>query len=194
MAYTTSANVKLALGITDSARDDLVDMAVAAAIKAIDNATHRTFLQTVTAAAREFSTRRRTRPTRDGELLLVPDISTDTDLVVKVGDGTDFTTLDASAFELEPDDALDKGEPVTALLLIYGSWQLNRRVQITAKWGWATVPDDITQAALIQACRYFRRKDSPEGVAGSSDWGLVTAPRLDPDVRAIVDDYVLPGF
>jgi hypothetical protein len=56
------------------------------------------------------------------------------------------------------------------------------------------VPDEVVQATLLQAGRLYRRKDSPEGVTGSADWGMVRLPRLDPDVMALIEPYMLPGF
>ncbi|MDX2921298.1 hypothetical protein PV370_25695, partial [Streptomyces sp. NE06-03C] len=67
-------------------------------------------------------------------------------------------------------------------------------VQVTARWGWPAVPDEIVQATLIQAARLYKRKDSPEGVTGSAEWGVVRLSRRDPDVWALIEHYVLPGF
>jgi hypothetical protein len=50
------------------------------------------------------------------------------------------------------------------------------------------------QATLIQAARLYRRKDSPEGVTGSAEWGVVRLPRIDPDVSALIKDLTLPGI
>jgi hypothetical protein len=42
--------------------------------------------------------------------------------------------------------------------------------------------------------RLFRRKDSPEGVTGSAEWGVVRLSRRDPDVWVLIEPYILPGF
>lgn len=54
-------------------------------------------------------------------------------------------------------------------------WPFTRqdRVQVTGIWGWATVPPNVTQAALYVAAEMFKAKDSPFGVAGIGDLGLV---------------------
>jgi hypothetical protein len=52
----------------------------------------------------------------------------------------------------------------------------------------------IREATLIQALRLYKRKDSPEGVLGSAEWGTVRVSRLDPDVAKLVESLVLPGF
>ncbi|MFC8456442.1 hypothetical protein ACFUJ0_06100 [Streptomyces sp. NPDC057242] len=67
-------------------------------------------------------------------------------------------------------------------------------MRVGTRFGWPAVPDDITEAALIQAARLYRRKDSPEGVTGSAEWGVVRLSRRDPDVWNLIDPYVLPGF
>lgn len=44
------------------------------------------------------------------------------------------------------------------------------------------VPQTIRLAVLMQASRWFRRRLSPEGVAGFGDFGAVRVSRLDPDI------------
>ena len=52
-------------------------------------------------------------------------------------------------------------------------------------------PHPIIEACYIQASRIFKRKDSPYGVAGKSDLGEITmVPRLDVDVKSMLDPYV----
>ena len=53
----------------------------------------------------------------------------------------------------------------------------------------ASVPDDIVQACLILSTRLFKRKDSPEGVAGFADFGAVRLSRMDPDVQALLNPF-----
>ncbi|MBL7492517.1 hypothetical protein, partial [Frankia sp. AgW1.1] len=112
----------------------------------------------------------------------------------RAGGWTDITTT----VEAEPTDALDRGWPVTSLLRPGAYWlefaTIQTRIRVTARWGWPAVPDDIVQAAQIQATRLFKRKDSPEGVAGSADWGVIRIGRTDPDVAALTGPYALAGF
>jgi hypothetical protein len=195
--YVTSATLKLALGITDTARDELLDQARAAASRNIDRATGRRFYLDGSATARTFTPRGRIVATPDGSLLLVDDIGSTTGLVVEVGAGTSYTTVTSSDYETQPDNALTRGEPITGLLRGIGAyWALarNSRIRITAKWGWPAVPDEVAQAALIQATRYYRRKDSPEGVTGSADWGGIRLSRVDPDVKDLISHLILPTF
>ncbi len=47
------------------------------------------------------------------------------------------------------------------------------RVSITGVWGWETIPPNVTQAALYIAAEMFKAKDSPFGVAGIGELGIV---------------------
>ena len=47
------------------------------------------------------------------------------------------------------------------------------RVKITGTWGWNSVPPEVTQACLIMATQLFKEKDSPWGMAGVGDLGVV---------------------
>lgn len=46
-------------------------------------------------------------------------------------------------------------------------------VRVTAKWGWAAVPDSIKQACYIMALEKYKLKDAPFGVAGANDFGII---------------------
>lgn len=49
----------------------------------------------------------------------------------------------------------------------------DNRVQITATWGWAAIPPEVTHACTLLATQLFKEKDSPWGIAGVSDLGAV---------------------
>lgn len=69
------------------------------------------------------------------------------------------------------------------------------RIQVTAKWGWAAVPDAVVQATYIKAARIFRRKNAPDGGGGFDSAGGFSVPlirvsnREDPDVTALLAPY-----
>ncbi|MFD5874016.1 phage gp6-like head-tail connector protein [Streptomyces sp. NPDC060322] len=184
---------RLDLPVSDTSRDSALDGALAAASRSIDRATGRTFGLTPEPVERTYNPRGRVVHRDDGDLLLVNDIGSTTGLVVETGSGASFSAV--TGFETAPDNALADEQPITGLLLVNGSWGTGGgRVRVTARFGWPSVPDDIAEAALIQAARLYRRRSSPEGVTGSAEWGVVRLSRRDPDVWNLIEPYILPGF
>lgn len=55
-------------------------------------------------------------------------------------------------------------------------------------------PEPVKLAAMIQASRLSKRRDSPFGVAGSPEFGseLRLLSKLDPDVETLLRPYRLP--
>jgi hypothetical protein len=184
--YIDRDTLKLAVGmkLSDTTRDPLLDIAISGAARAIFRKTgQRRFDKDAVPTTRLVPTVNRTvhdRVWRDYRLI-VPDIASLVGMTVKSETGIQDFTFTAIA----PDDA---SKPVTGILGTFPD-----RVLITAQFGWPEVPGDIVQAHLIQAMRYYRRKDSPEGIAGTAEWGLVRVPRLDPDVAEMLEDYCYPA-
>jgi hypothetical protein len=193
--YADLATLKEQLGIeaSDTSRDSLLQQALAASSRGIDRDTGRRFWVDASAVQRTFNPAGKTVCDGDGERLLVNDIGSLADLVVETGSAGSFTAV--TDYETSPDNALLDGRPVTALLRTSGTWGYGTtRVRVTARWGWPAVPDEVVQATLIQASRLYKRKDSPEGIIGSAEWGVRNLSRVDPDVYALVKHFVLPGF
>ncbi|WP_330242010.1 phage gp6-like head-tail connector protein [Streptomyces sp. NBC_00525] len=192
MGYVDLTDVKAAAGMAsdDDTRDALLTTAINAATKLIDNETGRTFTLDAAASARVFVP-------SFGDLLIIDDVGAAAGVVVEVGSvgSTSWSELDSSAYELHPLNALAKGKPVTGLAApASAGWGSRTRVRVTARWGWPAVPDEVVQACMIQAVRLFKRKDSPEGIMGSDQWGLARLSRVDPDVQALIAHLALPGF
>lgn len=194
--YADLADLKAFRGILPAvtAEDAALTNALTAASRALDRKTGRRFWLDDEPSARTLNPRSRVVSDPDGERLLVPDIGTSGALLVETGSGLTWTAV--TDYETGPEDALD-GWPITSLFLPYGTWGASagrQRIRITAPWGWPAIPDDIQQATLILANRYYMRKDTPEGVKGSADWGAIRLSRWDPDVESLIAPYVLPGF
>jgi Phage gp6-like head-tail connector protein len=51
------------------------------------------------------------------------------------------------------------------------------------------VPANLREAELIYAARLYTRKDSPEGIAGWGELGVIRI-RDDPDVRRLMGPYI----
>jgi hypothetical protein len=193
--YVTRDELKAQFEIPedDTSRDTLLDRAIRAASRGIDRATGRRFWLDEAATTRTYRLPGRIACEADGDVLLVDDIGTGDGLVVETGSGSSFTAI--TGYETTPDNALADGTPVTGLLRVNGSWGTSAtRVRVTARFGWPSVPDDVAEACLIQASRLVKRKDSPEGVMGSAEWGVVRLSRRDPDVWNLIEPFVSPGF
>jgi hypothetical protein len=192
--YVALSELKSALGITGSTDDDFLNLAINAAEEAIDDLCGRVFTAAGAASARTY----RAQP----YLAVTDDISTLTGLVVKTdtsGDGAFDTTWSSSDYQVEPLNSLAKGRAAfnlravgNYLFPVYGDGLVS--VEITAKWGWPSVPNAVKQAALMYSSRLYGRKASVMGVIGVGDFGPVRISRSDPDIAHLLMDYRRPGI
>lgn len=189
--YCTLADVKASLRISDTVDDALIEMAVESASRLIDTYCARTFYNMGT-ATRYFSA-------QDAYYCPINDIQSVTTLKTAVNSNGSFdVTWAAEDFQLEPLNGFADGVtmPYTGLRAL---WKYlfptigeNALVQVTGVWGWASIPISVKQATVIQASRIFKRNDSPLGVAGFGDMGVLRVGRsLDPDVQQLIDPYRL---
>lgn len=191
-AYITSAELKTELKITDSADDAWIAFVVEAASRAIDTHTRRQF-GLLDAPAEWTCTGATYRAERGRWVVPIPDLMTVTGLAVAVG-GVAVTDS-----VLEPISAPMESRPWTRMALGYFgdyTWSdADRSVQVTARWGWSSVPTTVKTATMLQAQRFYVRRDSPYGVAGSPDLGseLRLLSKVDADVAVMLADYVRPG-
>lgn len=180
--YAGLADLKSYLGIPDTADDTELSLAVTAASRAIDRSTNRYFGLDNPAVERVYTWERDHLWNR--ESLLVNDIATTSGLVIE-NDGVAVTD-----YKLYPSNAEVDGRPYEMVVIGSGlSWSRDpEAIAITAQFGWASVPDVVKQACLLQASRFFKRKESPYGVAGSPDLGneLRLLAKLDPDVEVML--------
>lgn len=193
--YVSLEELKAQLGIEadDTSRDALLNRARSSASRSIDKTTGRRFWLDAAPVQRVFNPRGSIVREDDGDLFLIDDVGSTTGLVVETGSGASWSAV--TGYETSPDNALADGKPITGLLRPLATWGLaTTRLRVTAKFGWPAVPDDIAEAALIQASRLYKRKDSPEGIIGSAEWGVRNLSRRDPDVWALIEPFILPGF
>jgi hypothetical protein len=195
--YATRNQVKAALriGTADTLDDDLIDNCVGAASRLIDGYCNRRFWQTGTAEARVYQA-------EDSFYCSIDDIA-GTALTLKTSSQTDGTfdvTWKVSDYQLEPLNgnldgltwSYDKIRAVGDYLFptVNANYGEQALVQVTAIFGWPSVPEPVTQATIIQASRIFKRYDSPLGVAGFGDLGAIRVSRfLDPDMAQLVEPY-----
>jgi len=171
----------------DTTDDAEITLALAAAKAAIDMATNRSFDTTADTASE------RTYPVYYNKSISryqadIDDVATTTSFAVEVNDSA-LTTDD---YTLGPRNATAKGMPYTVLTFSPGVVSASTIIAVTAKWGWAAVPDAIKNATLLQANRLMKRRDAPFGVAGSPELGseLRLLAKVDPDVDVLIRKYV----
>lgn len=196
--YASLAEGRLAMsvpaGFTD--RDSLVELAIEAASRDIDNHCDRSFYayNGGTATARVFAA-------TDPLLLRVDDIASTTDLVIKTDDdvdGTFETTWTTDDYQLEPLNAFVPGigdHPYTQIRVkpngthtwpVYAEQAL---VQITAKWGWTTTPTAIKQACLAQMAAVYKSPEAAFGVADVAEFGPVPVRALHPTAARLISHF-----
>jgi hypothetical protein len=189
-AYATLAQVKAALRITDSVDDTLIEMARVSASDLIDGYTGRTF-DTSGTVTRVFAP-------ADNYVLQTDDLA-GTALTITSSTGADGVfdvTWKASDYQLEPLNGVSNGQavPFTRIRAVQDYlWPTaggEATVRVTGVFGFVSVPTVITQATVLQSSRIFTRLQSPLGVAGFGEMGVVRVTRaLDPDVAALVEPY-----
>lgn len=190
MAYATLEQFKSYLTIGDTVDDDELYIALNAA-QAWISSNVRVFDKADTATARQFNV-----CTNDG-LLLVDDISSLTDLAVGSSNGDGTFTAVTSGWTTAPLSALTRtpARPITGIQFTpYAPYIGPYGIQVTARWGWPAVPSEVTEATLLLASRLFKRKDSPQGVAGFGDLGVVRISTVDVDVRNLLESFMRPGI
>lgn len=186
--YVLATALRSYLRIDDTDDDVEIALAITAASRAVDRAAHRQFGQVDAAEDRTYVAewdRRRAR-----WVVSIDDLQAATDLVVTVDAGA------INSFTLEPLNAAQLGRPYELLVVgldsavspIGGEHQVTLNSDL---WGWAAVPEPVEQATLIQAARFFKRRDAPFGVAGSPDLGseLRLLAKVDPDVAVVLSSY-----
>ena len=119
----------------------------------------------------------------DGCIVEVDDFHEDAGLQVRTDDGGtgDFDTVwEPQDWQLEPLNGVVDGQPG------WPYWRIvavrGRRfprhthrapVQVTARWGRASVPAPVKDATLIIAAESYKLREAPFGVAGFGEFGVV---------------------
>jgi hypothetical protein len=195
--YATKNQIKAALriGTADTVDDDLIDNCAGAASRLIDGYCNRKFWSVGSATSRAYTA-------EDDYYCSIDDIA-GTALTLKtssLADGVFDVTWTVTDYQLEPLNgnldgltwSYDKIRAVGDYLFpnVNANYGTQALVQVTAIFGWPSVPEPVTQATIIQASRLFKRYDSPLGVAGFGDMGAIRVSRaLDPDVAQLVEPY-----
>ena len=192
--YASLSQIKAALRIpTGDATDDaLLEMAVESASRLIDAYCGRNFLLGGT-ATRYYNT--------------------DDPYVVQIDDARSISAVRTSSsengvfdisFNMTPRTGDIQAEPINDYVggLVWPFTRLRaigdyvfpvdkeNTVEVTAVFGFPNIPVTVTQATILQSSRIFARLQSPLGVAGFGDMGIMRVGRsLDPDVSQLIEGY-----
>lgn len=188
--YITESQFRSYAGIGTAQGTAEIAFAIGAASRAIDEYTGRQFGLMGSAVPRYYTAFK----VDALQAIVIDDLMTTTGLTVEInsspGGAYDTALTLNTDYYLGPLNAAADGRPWTALITRDASLLLwDGGVQVTAKWGWSEVPAQVEQACLVQALRFWKRKEAPFGVAGSPQQGseLRLLNRLDPDVQMLVD-------
>lgn len=194
--YATLAQIKSALRIPsgDATDDSLLEMAVESASRLIDAYCGRNFILAGT-TTRYFNT--------------------ENPYVVQIDDARSISAVETSSSQdgvydtvwsigTAGGDGDAQPEPINDYLggIVWPYTRLRavgdytfptgpeQSVKVTASFGWPNVPMTVQQACVLQSSRIFSRLQSPLGVAGFGDMGIMRVSRgLDPDVAQLIEGY-----
>jgi hypothetical protein len=181
--YLTQAEALAYVGQNLVQDTSLLDDVVTSSSRLIDRYCGREFFQVT--EARTFATSDDIYSLQLGpfdDLVSVTTLKTD-----PTGAGVYSTTIGATAFQLLPYNAPQADEPYTSLQLLGGAqWPVptfNMRqntVEIMGVWGWPEVPFDVKQACRIIVAEISKMQESPLGVAGFGEFGVMRVSKTMP--------------
>lgn len=144
----------------------------------------------------------------DPWLCEVDDISVIGGIVVQsdyAGDGSFGTTWGVQDYQLEPVNGLYGGElwaftkirSIRSLYfpvwggISYPKPYTQALVQVTAQWGWPSVPSPVNQAAIIQSISTWKAKDVPFGATPFAETGILRLKEaLHPTAKMLLTPYM----
>lgn len=194
--YATLQDVKAAARITDTIDDGLLETAIESSSRDIDAYTERVFFNTGATAVTRVYIPENIYLLETDDIISVSSIKSDT-----TGEGGFDLTWTTSDYQLEPLNGIAGGitTPFTRIRAIgsklwpiYEPRDINAgqaSVQIVARFGFSSIPSAIKQATILASLRAYKRYESPTGVLGFSDVGVVRIGRLDPDVERLIQPY-----
>lgn len=170
MAYVETQELTDYLRSTIVADDVEIEGALLAAESTIDSYCQRTFVVPTTATTRTFVA-------SDDYVVVVPDIANTTNLVI-VDNGS---TLTAAMYQLEvaPLATSQVGItgrtwPYTQIRRMSGTWWRDSdgedTLSITARWGWAAIPPEVTLATKLLARDFLLARDTAFGIVQVGDF------------------------
>lgn len=190
--YCSLADVKAALRITDTIDDALLENSINSASRMIDQYCNRYFYSSSAGEVRYYKA-------NDGFTCWIDDAQSISEVKTSSTDPLIFdTTWDVADYQVMPANRWANGAyyPITAITatdnLLFPVWADIALVKVTGQFGWSAVPEPIKFASIIQASRLFKRLESPLGVAGVSDIGIMrVGANIDGDVAQLINPFRL---
>jgi hypothetical protein len=191
--YCTLEQLKASADITDGFDDTILELAIEAASREIDQMCERNFYN-MGSATRDFVAQDSYYTPID-DLISLSSLKTDPN-----GDSGFSVTWDAADYNLLPLNGFLGGiqwssngirARDTYLFPLENEEPL---VRVTGVWGWTSVPTPVVQATIILASRLYKRNDSPLGVAGFGDIGVIRVGSYDPDVEKLIHPFKKTRF
>jgi hypothetical protein len=190
--YCSLADVKAALRIQDTLDDSLIESSINSASRMIDQYCNRYFYSGSPGEVRYYQA-------NDGYMCWVDDLQVLTELKTAATDPLIFdTTWESGDYQLLNPNQRANGaySPYYAITAtdnyLFPVWADMALVKVTGTFGWASVPEPVKFASIIQASRLFKRLESPLGVAGVSDIGIMrVGANIDGDVAQLINPFRL---
>lgn len=184
-SYATGAELGSWLGLEDTPPE--LAFATESASRAIDQATGRQFGLLSSSEFRWYTP----QWWKDRWSVDIDDLMTEASLSIETEAGESITD-----YKVLPLNGSAKGQPWTRIEILPASpVQPRGDVKVAARWGWTNVPPAIKLSTLIQAGRWYDRKNSPtgvltKGVVDDVELGWrAQRNELDDDVLAMVRPY-----
>ena len=191
MSYVTLAELKAALRITDQVDDSLLNTAIASATAFVNSHCERVFTPGTATTDRVYVPVGRFDPLQIDDATTIEQVAIDENL-----DRSFSTVLRDIDFQTHPLNGLASGSPYPVSALrpqedgYWPMWNNRATVRVRAVYGWPAVPNAVKEATLLQASRLFTRLESPLGVAGFGDMGVMRVSfRGDPDVLMLLAPF-----
>ena len=193
MSYLEADELAAFLRIDDTLEHPHLDQLIGSAVEAVAAFCGQSFDSAATSAtARLFVA-------DHNYWLRVDPIASTTDLVVKTdtgGDGTFDQTWASTDYQLEPLNQRHAGlsdHPYTLIRATQSRWfpvDRQARVEVTARWGWTTVPSSVKDATMLHAARLHERRNAPAGIVAGDGFIGRTSLGIDPDVATLLYPFV----
>jgi hypothetical protein len=196
MDYISSEELRAYMKDTSQYNAETFESAPTLASRAVDALCERTFSKDTSASARVYEP-------DDYYTVCVDDFWTTAGLILKVDDGYNGTygttwTL-TTDYLVYPPNGRTGGLTVpydelvaTGVARYFPPPWLGRThtVQVTAQWGWASVPDLVVGATKLLAAEHVKMSDVPLGIVGIEFGGLRVGTGVIARARALLGPYM----